>query len=146
MRAKRSLGAVLALAVAWLALPAAAQAANDLGVTQALSATKAKPGATIEVTSTVTNLGTQPIPEAHVELAAERGEEPPIVELDARFYKLLADFEARFPSGAPSLVECERLAVRGDVVFGAGVVVRGSVEVAAENCGQLRVEDGAVLA
>jgi UTP--glucose-1-phosphate uridylyltransferase len=84
-------------------------------------------------------------PEAHVELAAERGEEPPIVELDPRFYKLMAEFEARFPAGAPSLVSCERLRVTGDVVFGAGVVVRGSVEVSSADGGRLRVEDGAVL-
>ena len=74
MRAKHSLGAVLALAAAWLAIPAAAQAAgNDLGVTQTLSATKAKPGGTIDVTSTVTNLGTQPSAQAYVELATLKG-------------------------------------------------------------------------
>jgi hypothetical protein len=65
---------VLALAAAWLAIPAAAHAAgSDLGVTQTLSATKAKPGGTIDVTSTVTNLGTQPATEAYVELAALKG-------------------------------------------------------------------------
>jgi hypothetical protein len=74
LRARRSLAAVLALSAAWLALPAAAQAAaNDLGVTQTLSATKAKPNGTIDVTSTVTNLGTQPAPEAFVELATLKG-------------------------------------------------------------------------
>ena len=61
-------------AAAWLAIPAAAQAAgNDLGVTQTISATKAKPGGTIDVTSTVTNLGTQTESEATVELAALKG-------------------------------------------------------------------------
>jgi len=60
-------------AAAWLAMPAAAQAANDLGVTQALSATKAKPNATIDVTSTVTNLGSQPYADAYVELATLKG-------------------------------------------------------------------------
>jgi hypothetical protein len=64
----------LVVAAAWLAIPAAAQAAgNDLGVTQTLSATKAKPGATIDVTSTVTNLGTQPSAEPYVELATLKG-------------------------------------------------------------------------
>jgi len=58
------------VALAWLATPTAVQAAaNDIGVTQALSATKAKPGGTIEITSIVTNLGTQPVSEAFVELA-----------------------------------------------------------------------------
>jgi UTP--glucose-1-phosphate uridylyltransferase len=54
---------------------------------------------------------------------------PPFVELDQRFYKLLDDFEARFPHGPPSLREAERFVVKGDVTFGAGVVVRGSVTV-----------------
>jgi len=62
------------VAAAWLALPAAAQAAdNDLGVTQTLSATKAKPSGRIDVSSTVTNLGTQPYADAYVELATLKG-------------------------------------------------------------------------
>ena len=71
---RHSIGAALVVAAAWLSLPAAAQAAdNDLGVTQTLSASKAKPGGTINVTSTVTNLGTQPAAEAYVELATLKG-------------------------------------------------------------------------
>ena len=52
----------------------------------------------------------------------------PYVELDPRYYKLLDEFERRFPAGPPSLREAERLVVHGDVTFGAGVVVRGAVE------------------
>jgi len=74
IRARHTLTAALVVAAAWLSLPAAAQAAdNDLGVTQTLSATKAKPGGTINVTSTVTNLGTQPASGAYVELATLKG-------------------------------------------------------------------------
>jgi UTP--glucose-1-phosphate uridylyltransferase len=83
--------------------------------------------------------------DSQVELAPERGERAPLVELDARFYKILRDFDPRFPAGPPSLVRCERLAVVGDVVFGAGVVVRGSVTIRHDGPGQLRVEDGTVL-
>jgi UTP--glucose-1-phosphate uridylyltransferase len=83
--------------------------------------------------------------EAHVELASERGERPPIVDLDPRFYKLLRDFEPRFPAGPPSLLACDRLTVVGDVVFGSGVVVRGIVTIEQTGPDQLRVEDGAVL-
>jgi UTP--glucose-1-phosphate uridylyltransferase len=82
--------------------------------------------------------------DAHVE-PAEGRDGPPVVELDDDYYKLLADFEARFPAGPPSLVECERLAVEGDVVFGADVVVRGAVTVEHGGEGQLRIEDGTVL-
>jgi UTP--glucose-1-phosphate uridylyltransferase len=49
----------------------------------------------------------------------------PLVDLDSRHYRTIADFEARFPAGAPSLRGARRLAVRGDWTFGAGVVVTG---------------------
>jgi UTP--glucose-1-phosphate uridylyltransferase len=79
--------------------------------------------------------------DARVELAPERGGTPPVVDLDDEHYKLLRDFEARFPAGAPSLVGAERLAVEGDVEFGSGVVLRGSVTVR----GPRKVADGEVL-
>jgi UTP--glucose-1-phosphate uridylyltransferase len=65
-----------------------------------------------------------------VEPLAERALNLPYVELDPSYYKLLDAFEARFPDGPPSLREAERLVVRGDVTFGAGVIVKGSVELA----------------
>ena len=65
----------------------------------------------------------------------------PIVELSDEF-KLMADFEERFPHGAPSLREAERLEVDGDVRFGRDVVVRGRARVD----GPAEVPDGAVLA
>ena len=85
------------------------------------------------------------IEEAYVELARQRGGRPPVIELDPRFYKLLPDFEARFPAGAPSLVACERLRVRGDVRFGRGVVARGEVTIEHTGAGHLQIEDGTVL-
>lgn len=69
----------------------------------------------------------------------------PLVELDERHYKLVRDFDERFAAGAPSLLACERLRVRGDVAFGAGVTVRGSVEIDHDGEGRLLVADGAVL-
>ena len=77
--------------------------------------------------------------EAELVLADGR-EAAPIVSL-SDVYKLLGDFEERFPAGPPSLADCSRLAVEGDVTFGAGVVVRGEVTVE----GPCRVDDGAVL-
>jgi UTP--glucose-1-phosphate uridylyltransferase len=65
----------------------------------------------------------------------------PLVSLDPDYFKKLADFEARFPSGPPSLRDCTALTVEGDVTFGADVVVRGEVTVS----GPTRVDDGAVL-
>jgi UTP--glucose-1-phosphate uridylyltransferase len=82
--------------------------------------------------------------DGRVTLAAERNGSPPDISLDADHFKLVADFEPRFPSGAPSLRACERLVVRGDVTFGAGVVVRGDVEVEAHG-GPVHLADGTVL-
>jgi UTP--glucose-1-phosphate uridylyltransferase len=76
----------------------------------------------------------------HAEMRLVR-DEPPLVSLDSEHYKLVRDFDAHFPSGAPSLKECDRLTVNGDVVFGANVVVRGSVDLE----GDQRIDDGAVL-
>jgi UTP--glucose-1-phosphate uridylyltransferase len=76
--------------------------------------------------------------DARVELVRDQ---VPIVTLDPDHYKLLRDFDERFPKGPPSLVEADRFEVEGDVRFGAGVVVRGSVVVSGTDA----VEDGAVL-
>jgi UTP--glucose-1-phosphate uridylyltransferase len=76
-----------------------------------------------------------------VHLAPERHGVPPFVDLDTDHYKLVADFDARFPQGAPSLVACDALHVHGDVRFGADVVVRGEVTVD----GPAEIPDGAVL-
>jgi UTP--glucose-1-phosphate uridylyltransferase len=65
----------------------------------------------------------------------------PVVTLDEDFYKLLPDFEQRFPAGSPSLRRCRRFEVEGDVTFGAGVVAVGEVRVA----GPRHVPDGEVL-
>ena len=84
--------------------------------------------------------------DARIVLAARRRDEgAPLVQLDPKFFKLLRDFEARVPAGPPSLVEAQRLTVRGDVAFGADVVVRGAVTIEHTGDGQRHIEDGAVL-
>ena len=55
--------------------------------------------------------------------------QPPVVSLDKAHFGMLRDFEARFPAGAPSLRDCVRLEVRGDVTFTGPTTVRGSVVV-----------------
>jgi len=77
---------------------------------------------------------------ARIELAGGR-DRAPLVELDDDYFKLLDDFDARFPAGPPSLVRAERLTVAGDVRFGSGVRVVGDVTVH----GPRRIEDGAEL-
>lgn len=68
------------------------------------------------------------------------GQEP-VVTLDEDYYKLLPDFERRFPAGPPSLRRCRRFEVEGDVTFGAGVVAIGDVRIT----GPRHVPDGEVL-
>jgi UTP--glucose-1-phosphate uridylyltransferase len=55
----------------------------------------------------------------------------PIVDLDPRFYRLIDDFDARFPNGPVSLVDCHRLTVEGDVTFAGAVAMSGDVVIRA---------------
>jgi UTP--glucose-1-phosphate uridylyltransferase len=73
----------------------------------------------------------------------ERVERLPFVDLDSRYYRVLDEFDARFPSGPPSMRAALRLVVHGDVTFGAGVVARGDVEL--DTAEPLWIEDGTVL-
>ena len=65
----------------------------------------------------------------------------PVVSLDKDYYRLLPEFDKRFPSGPPSLRRCRRLRVDGDVTFGADVVVIGDVHLT----GPRHIADGEVL-
>src|SRR3954464_3232630 len=51
----------------------------------------------------------------------------PVVDLDDSYYKIISDFDQRFPAGAPSLKEARSLAISGDWSFEAGVRVIGEV-------------------
>jgi UTP--glucose-1-phosphate uridylyltransferase len=68
-------------------------------------------------------------------------DQEPVITLDENYYKLLPDFEQRFPAGAPSVRRCRRFDVEGDVTFGADVVAVGKVRLT----GPCHVPDGEVL-
>lgn len=61
-------------------------------------------------------------------LAESRNGQPPVIDLDSKHYKLVADFEAAFPHGTPSLIHCESLKVTGKKIFPANLVLQGKVE------------------
>ena len=82
--------------------------------------------------------------DGRVVLVAERRGSPPDVDLDPDYFRLVTDFEPRVADGAPSLRACRSLAVRGDVTFGANIVVRGDVEIEAHG-GPVHLADGTVL-
>jgi UTP--glucose-1-phosphate uridylyltransferase len=67
----------------------------------------------------------------------------PFVDLDASYYKLVPEFERRFPNGAPSLREASSLTVSGDWTFGAKVKVVGDVTL--QTAAAERVPAGSVL-
>ena len=70
---------------------------------------------------------------------------PPAIVLDPRFYKNLADFEARFAHGAPSLLQCESLRIDGDIHFGADVRIEGAVHLRNPTAGPARIPAGTRL-
>lgn len=51
----------------------------------------------------------------------------PVVQLDQRYYRVIADFEQRFAEGVPQMRDCTHLTVEGDVMFVPGVVLQGNV-------------------
>ena len=59
--------------------------------------------------------------------------EVPFVDLDGEVYKVVGEFDKRFPEGAPSMRKATSLTVDGDVTFGAHVQVVGDVELTAES-------------
>jgi UTP--glucose-1-phosphate uridylyltransferase len=65
--------------------------------------------------------------EHQVALHHQRFTPPPDIRLDPRFYRNIAEFEARFSQGAPSLLQCDSLSIDGDIHFGANVRIEGAV-------------------
>jgi UTP--glucose-1-phosphate uridylyltransferase len=69
--------------------------------------------------------------------------EIPFVDLDGKVYKVVAEFDKRFPAGTPSMKKATSLTVDGDFTFGAHVQVVGDVELSTSSAE--RVPDDAVL-
>ncbi|MGQ4518875.1 UTP--glucose-1-phosphate uridylyltransferase [Dermabacteraceae bacterium CCM 9520] len=67
----------------------------------------------------------------------------PLVKLDSDYYKLIGDFEERFPKGVPSIKDATSLTVEGKHTFGADVTVRGNVTVK-PTCPE-NIPDGTVI-
>ena len=72
----------------------------------------------------------------HLTLAPERKGRPVVLHLDPKFFATYQDLLARFPHGAPSLVNCESLTIHGDFRFGRNVVVRGNAVLKNDGPGQ----------
>ncbi|MBW1744444.1 MAG: UTP--glucose-1-phosphate uridylyltransferase [Deltaproteobacteria bacterium] len=68
-----------------------------------------------------------------------------ILKLDGRYYKKIDQLRARFPRGTPSLVECKSLEVKGDVLFGQNVVVKGKIFISNHSENQVTIPDGSLI-
>merc|ERR1712007_257000 len=63
-----------------------------------------------------------------IELAPARNGVPPLVKLDDR-YKFVDAMDTLIPNGVPSLKDCNKLTVVGEIEFAAGVVLKGDVKI-----------------
>jgi UTP--glucose-1-phosphate uridylyltransferase len=68
-----------------------------------------------------------------------------ILKLDSRYYKKINQLRARFPRGTPSLVECKSLEVKGDILFGQNVVIRGNILIWNQAENQATIPDGSLI-
>ncbi|MBC8161041.1 MAG: UTP--glucose-1-phosphate uridylyltransferase [Roseiflexaceae bacterium] len=73
---------------------------------------------------------------------SERTLGPITIDLESRYYKLIDDFEARFPAQAPSLLACSQFKITGDVLVEGGVSCQGTVEVQNVTGSQQRLPAG----
>jgi UTP--glucose-1-phosphate uridylyltransferase len=84
-------------------------------------------------------------PEKTVVPSPKRTDPMPMVTLDGKYYKKIDDFMARFPHGAPSLLDCSSLTVKGDVLFQAGVRVTGKAHIINESGKQAVLAEDTVV-
>ena len=68
-----------------------------------------------------------------------------VIELDPRYYKHVDQLKARFSHGVPSLVDCQKLVVEGDVLFGRNVVMKGTVCITNKSGRRRSIPDGKLL-
>ncbi len=81
----------------------------------------------------------------HISMQPSRKGRTVVIHLDPRFYSAYTDLEARFPEGAPSLLECDSLKVEGDIRFGRGVVLRGKVHLKNVGPEPMVIKDGTAI-
>ncbi|GMI77029.1 UDP-glucose pyrophosphorylase, UDP-GLUCOSE PYROPHOSPHORYLASE 1 [Hibiscus trionum] len=75
--------------------------------------------------------------------SARANPENPFIELGPEFKKV-SKFLSRFKS-IPSIIDLDSLSMSGDVWFGANIVLKGKVKIAAKDGVQLEIPDGTIL-
>lgn len=69
----------------------------------------------------------------------------PDIHLDEKYFKKIDQFDKRFPRGVPSLIQCEYLEVKGDVLFGGNITLKGRVILTNSTGKQVKIDDDSVL-
>lgn len=84
-------------------------------------------------------------PDKRLLLNPERVSDGIKISLDPKYYGDIDSFDARFPSGVPSLKNCMSVSVSGDVRFDASVVLKGDVTIKNSSDSQVVIPSGTVL-
>jgi UTP--glucose-1-phosphate uridylyltransferase len=69
--------------------------------------------------------------------------EAPLIKLGSNFKKV-SSFQSRIPS-IPKIIDCDHLTITGDVTFGRGVILKGTVIIVANENGSIAIPPGSVL-
>ncbi len=70
---------------------------------------------------------------------------PLLIDLDEGYYKRIDQLRERFIHGAPSLIDCESLSIKGNVYFGKGIVVKGNVDIVNQSTHKVYIPDGTII-
>ena len=81
----------------------------------------------------------------HMNLHPARKGKPVVVHLDPAYFGAYENLKARIPDGAPSLVDCESLTVKGDFKFGRNVAVKGAIHLKNFGPEQKLIPDNSIL-
>jgi UDP-N-acetylglucosamine pyrophosphorylase len=55
--------------------------------------------------------------------------QPPTIDLDSNYYKLVDQLDEKLTKGVPSLKDCRELIVRGPIAFNSGNIIEGKVSI-----------------
>jgi len=78
-------------------------------------------------------------------LSPDSTHEAIFIDLDPAYYGTLASFQKRFPHGAPSLLHCRSVKIKGDVLFEEGVTLKGDVVIENRSKKSVTLPKGAVV-
>jgi UTP--glucose-1-phosphate uridylyltransferase len=67
------------------------------------------------------------------------------IDLDERYYKRIDQLRERFTYGAPSLVDCKSLRVKGNVYFGRGISIKEDVNIINSSSHKVFIPDGTLI-